>query len=131
MTKAFEDKELIEVFTDGVSRAIEAIKPSEFLIMHFNGNEFVDGLKKAATAANGLAHAQANPTWMAIRDSLEMMVTTFKQMIMMYKQPPRAKLESSLRRVLSSALIMANAKSMARQDVLVNLDERRKHFQVN
>lgn len=58
----------------------------------------VDGLKKAASAANGLAHTQANPAWLTIRDLLE--------------------------NVRTNALIMATSKSVSRQNVLQMLDSR-------
>lgn len=33
--------------------------------------EFMDGLKRAASAAGGMAHYQHNPGWLMVRDMLE------------------------------------------------------------
>lgn len=131
MTKALENKELIEYFEDGISRAIEAIKPSQLLITHMNGPEFLDGLKYATQAANGLAHTQANPMWLKIRDTLDSMITTFKQIIISGRQPPRKNLEILLRRILHSATAMAASKSMPRQEVLVALGQRKQNHAVH
>lgn len=59
---------------------------------------FVDGLKTAAGSAHQLAHAQSNPNWLKIRDLLENLVESGQK--------------------------MALAKSMPRQAVLTELDER-------
>lgn len=32
---------------------------------------FMDSMKRAASYANGMAHAQQNPQWLAVRDLLE------------------------------------------------------------
>lgn len=130
MTKPLEDKDLIEVFEDGISRAIEAIQPSELVISFYNGPHFLDGVQKAAVAANGLAHTQANPKWLAVRDGLENLVKLFKTLIIAGKQPPRAKIVSTLRGVLFGAHMMVSAKSMNRQDVLATLDVRKNKYLV-
>lgn len=129
--KPFEDRDLTEIFTDGISRAIEAIKPSELLITHMNGPEFIEGLKQATTAAHGLAHTQANPTWLKIKDTLDGMVKTFKQIIISGRQPPRAKLTIMLRRIRDSSVLMAVSKSRSRQEVLIELDQRRTNHVVH
>lgn len=59
---------------------------------------FVDGLKVAAGSAHQLAHAQSNPHWLKVRDSLESLIEHGQKMAM--------------------------AKSLPREEVLYELDKR-------
>lgn len=130
MSKPLEDKELIEMFADGISIGISAIKPSVVLITHVNGGQFMMGLLRAATAANGLAHTQSNPRWLAVRDAIEEIAQTFKALIIAHKEVPRARLTALLQRILLSCNKMATDKAVKRQDVLVELDKRQKTYKV-
>lgn len=60
--------------------------------------EFVDGLKKAAGTAHAMAHYQANPDWLKIRDLLE--------------------------NVIEQGQRLATSKAMPRAQVLQKLDQR-------
>ena len=66
---------------------------------------FVDGLKIAAGSAHQLAHAQENPTWLDVRDKLEILIIAGQQMAM--------------------------AKSMPRQEVLEKLDQRQRALETS
>lgn len=61
---------------------------------------FMDAMKRGASYANGMAHAQANPNWLMVRDILE--------------------------QVRGQAIKMATNKAVPRQDVLKLLDSRTK-----
>lgn len=124
----FEDKELIELFVENMSASINAVRPSEFVISHYNGPQFLEGLRKAAIAANGLAHTQHNPAWLMIRDALERITQTFKVAVRHGKAPPRARMTELLGAVLLKAQRMAVAHAVPRQEVLAELERRKTVF---
>ncbi len=66
---------------------------------------FVDGLKIAAGSAHQMAHAQSNPNWLKVRDYLENLIEAGQK--------------------------MAIAKSVPRQEVLAQLDDRLKNANIN
>lgn len=129
--RPFEDKDLIDYFEQGINDAIKAIKPSEFIVSMYKGQEFLDGLKMAGAASNGLAHTQHNPAWLMVRDQIETMANLFKQIIIARKMLPRRKLTELLATLLAKAKIMAAEKAVTRQDVLLALDRRKEKHVVN
>jgi hypothetical protein len=66
---------------------------------------FLEGLKQAAGAAGAMAHSQQRPAWLDVRAILE--------------------------RVRESGAIMAASKAMTRQEVLKDLEQRKKNIRVN
>jgi len=121
------------MFCEGIRVATIAIRPNEFVIAHVNGTLFVENIQRAAKAANGLAHTQANPRWLAVRDHLECMHQMFTLMVSRGHggRLPRAQMAVILERILNGAKSMAAGKAMPRQDVLTVLDQRRINHKVN
>lgn len=126
-TKALENKELIEIFVEGIRQAIHAVQPSDLMILHYNGGAFLVGLDKAAKAANGLAHTQANTTWLLIRDTIEKIRKTFVAIVSrkIINIATRKQLVQILEGVYMKSQQIASAKSMSRQSVVANLDRRK------
>ena len=48
---------------------------------------FVDGLKKSASYAHAMAHYQANPNWLKVRDMLENLIVHGQKMAMSKSVP--------------------------------------------
>lgn len=125
MPTIFEDNDLIEIYREGLKRAIDVIKPSPVIILHINGKAFMEGLNNAAIAANGLAHTQHNTKWLAVRDGLEQLRQNFITLIASGRTPPRARLAATLEGVLAGGLKMATNRAAKRQDVLNDLERRK------
>lgn len=125
-SKPLEDKELVEVFSDAIKTAIVVIKPSDLLILHFSTREFLVALDKAAKAANGLAHNQANTTWLLVRDTIERIRQTFMAIATrkVISMGSRNQIAQVLQGVLLKSAQIASSKAMSRQSVLENLSKR-------
>lgn len=132
MTTAFEDRDLIAFFSDGLARAVQAIKPSPVIVLYTNTKEIVSGLKNAIVAANGLAHTQHNPAWLAVRDLLE---NTLKYFMAIARNghinmSNRQRIADLLEKTMYAGRKMATSKAMPRQDVLANLALRKTNHEV-
>lgn len=127
VSRPFEDKELISMFVDGIKQCIDVIKPSPIIILHINGKLFLEGIDRAAKAANGMAHTQHNTTWLLVRDTLEKIKQGFVAAAAqnVVSMGYRNQMTILLSKVLARGQQVAFAKAMQRQQVLVNLDRRK------
>ena len=92
--------------------------------------EFVEGIKTAAGSAHALAHYQANPKWLDIRDILENIIT-IGEGIPVFEEaanPIWIRIQTNINELLETCKKIYTMKAMKRQDVLAHLDFRGKNL---
>lgn len=125
---------MIERFEDGLkksaARAKEFITTEEFkkpaLFV-----DFIDGLKVAAGSAHQLAHAQENPYFLGIRDTIEKIIEIGQELPTFSGAQAGLwfTIKTSLEGIALTGGKMARAKAISRQNVIKELDHRQSLIQ--
>lgn len=104
-----------------ITKAPDKDKPRIFV-------EFIDGLKISAGCAHQLAHAQENPYFLTIRDTLEGIIEIGQKLPVMNQSQNVLWLgiKTSLETMSTKGQRMATSKAVTRTEVLANLDVRQK-----
>lgn len=129
MTLYVNEPEMIERFSDSLKKS--AARAAEFLKTPLEKQpalfiDFIDGLKVAAGSAHQLAHAQENPHFLRIRDTLEKIIE-IGQVLPTFNGRQSGlwfKIKLSIEGIEQQGTKMARAKARSRQDVLVDLMRR-------
>jgi hypothetical protein len=129
--------EMIERFSDSLKKS--AARAGEFLRTPLEKQptlfvDFIEGLKTAAGSAHQLAHAQENPNFLRIRDTLEAIIG-IGQTLPTFNRAQSGKwfeIKLAIEGIELQGSKMARQKAMKRQDVLAelvlrDLAERRKN----
>lgn len=131
MSLEITESEMISRFVDSLkksaSRAEEITKvednkkPKIFI-------DFINGLKISAGSAHQLAHAQQNPGFLNIRDTLEGIIEVGQRLPTFYNSQNIIwlKIKESLTELAQRGEKLATSKAVARTDVLAMLDVRQK-----
>lgn len=124
------EHEMIERFFDGCNKAADRAK--QFTVCEEQEKpqlfiDFVAALKVAAGSAHQLAHAQENPIFLGIRDTLEKVIAGTNDLVTC---GPKSKgswvvIKQSLEGIANKGKKHATSRAMSRQDVLANLDLRK------
>lgn len=135
MALEISESEMISRFTDNMKKAAdrakdfmkseEKDKPQLFV-------EFIDSLKISAGSAHQLAHAQSNPQFLGIRDTLEAVIEVGQQLPTFNGNQAGIwfSIKTSLEGISQKGLKMATSKAMTRQDVLTELNIRQKALDI-
>ena len=117
---------MIERFEDSLKKS--AARAKEFMTTPLEKRpalfvDFIEGLKTAAGSAHQLAHAQENPRFLTVRDTLEAIIEVGQQLPTFNEKQAGLwfQIKVSLDDIREAGVKQARAKAMTRQDVLSEL----------
>jgi len=124
---------MIERYVDGLKKAADRAK--DFMTVEENKKptlfvEFIDSLKIAAGSAHQLAHAQENPNFLDIRDTIEKVIEIGQHLPTFTNKQAGMwlSIKVSLEGLAEKGRRMATNRALTRQNVLKNLDIRKENI---